>query len=165
MIFLDIFSGFDAYETSYLIGAVIGVFAIFLIPAIFYLLTLQNTLKAIHPLNRMMQPGNVWLMFIPLFNLVWMFIMISRIADSIKNELNARGSITTDRPTYGVGLAWCILFLMGRFVSTIQPLGAPLSLAGLICWIIHWVKVNEYKKQFLAEPYEPVQDSQIFGHL
>lgn len=161
MTFLDVFSDFDAYETSYLIGVVIGVFAVVLIPAIFYLLTLQNTLKAIRPENRTMTPGNVWLMLIPLFNLVWMFIMITRIADSIRNELNARGTVTNERPTYNIGLVWCILFLVGR----IPFIGGLFSLGCLVCWIIHWVKVNEYKKQFLAEPYEPVQDSQIFGHL
>ena len=57
--------------------------ALFLIPAIFFLLTLQNTLKAISEENRKMPPANVWLMFIPLFNIVWQFIMVDRIAHSL----------------------------------------------------------------------------------
>ena len=52
---------------------------LFLLPFILYLVTLQNTLKEIKPENRKMQPGKVWLMFIPLFSLVWHFIMINRI--------------------------------------------------------------------------------------
>ncbi len=161
MTFLDVFSDFDAYDVSYVIGIITGIFAVFLIPTIFYLLTLQNTLKAIRPENRVMPPGNVWLMLIPIFNLVWMFIVVSRLADSIQRELNARGAITSDRPTYNIGLAWCILILVGR----IPLIGGIFSLGWLVCWIIHWVKVNEYKKQFLAEPYNPNQESQIFGHV
>jgi len=39
-----------------------------IIPKIFYLLTLQNALKTISPQNRKMEPGKVWLLFIPLFS-------------------------------------------------------------------------------------------------
>jgi len=46
------------------------ILALFLVPGIFFLLTLQNTLKVISPENRKMQPSNVWLMFIPLFNII-----------------------------------------------------------------------------------------------
>jgi len=60
-------------------------FVIFLIPTILFLLTLQNTLKRVCKKNRMIEPGQVWLNLIPLFNIVWQFIMINRIADSLKN--------------------------------------------------------------------------------
>lgn len=161
MLLLDIFPGFDSYDTMYLLGVVSFVVVISLIPAIFYLLTLQNTLKSIYWENRVIEPGKVWLLLIPVFNLVWMFIVVARIADSIKNELNARGEVTADRPTYGIGLSWCILFLVGR----VPYLGGAVSLGFLVCWIIHWVKVNEYKKKFLAEPYQSNKESQVFGHI
>jgi hypothetical protein len=47
---------------------------IWLIPTIFYLKTLQDTLKEISVENRRMPPPNVWLLLIPLFNLVWAFL-------------------------------------------------------------------------------------------
>jgi hypothetical protein len=115
---------------------------LFLLPFILYLVTLQNTLKEIKPENRKMQPGEVWLMFIPLFSLVWHFIMINRISDSLKLEFNSRGIQTNEnRPGFGIGLAQCILFCCG----IIPVLGILSSIAGLICWIIYWSKIHGFK--------------------
>ena len=119
---------------------------LFLLPAIFYLLTLQNTLKVIFPESRFMSPGQVWLMFIPFFNIVWQFIMVNRLAKSIGAEcarLNILGK--GDRPTGDIGLAMCIC----NCLIWIPFLG---SLASLVTFIIHWVKVAEYKKLILANP-------------
>ena len=54
-----------------------------LIPLIFYLLLLQNTLRLISPENREMPAENVWLLLIPVFNLVWQFIVLDRLTHSI----------------------------------------------------------------------------------
>jgi hypothetical protein len=124
-----------------LILIVIGV--LFLVPYIFFLLTLQNTLNAISYENRKMPPANVWLMFIPLFNIVWQFIMVNNIADSIKAEC-ARLYIPVkeSRPTSGIGLAWNISSVC--FFVPFAPLGS------LVLWIIYWVKINEYKNLIIA---------------
>lgn len=115
-----------------------------LIPYIFFLLTLQNTLKAISPESRKMPPGNVWLMCIPLFNIVWQFIMVSRIADSITDEcVRLNIPLKERRPTYNSGLVWNIC----NFLTFIPFIG---GLAALVTWIIYWVKVNEYKNLIIA---------------
>src|SRR5258705_1620639 len=92
------------------------VFGIFLIPWIFFLITQQNTLKAIHPQNRTMPPGQVWLQLIPLFNLAWHFVVVTRISDSIRRQLASENSLSFDlgdqnfassyagRPTYDIGI-------------------------------------------------------------
>lgn len=41
-----------------------------LVVAIFYLLTLMRALQKCSPQSRTMQPGMVWLLLIPLFNLI-----------------------------------------------------------------------------------------------
>lgn len=114
-----------------------------IVPYVFFLLTLQNTLNAISTENRRMPPSNVWLMFIPLFNLVWQFIMVDHIANSIKAECE-RLSIASNekKPTYGIGLAWNICSVC--FFIPFAPL------ASLVLWIIYWVKVNEYKNLIIA---------------
>lgn len=124
------------------------VFVLFLVPMILFLLTQQNTLKSIRPDNRRMQPGEVWLQLIPLFNIVWQFIVVSRISESIRNEINDRTNnsflgaanpvFTNDldlRPTYSIGLAYCILGLCGF----IPYLGLLASIAALVCWITYWI--------------------------
>ena len=60
------------------------VFAGAILVAVFYLLNLQNLLKQITPANRQVEPGNVWLMFIPLFNIIYPFILYPKITDSVK---------------------------------------------------------------------------------
>lgn len=136
-----------AYE-GLAIGAIIAIvfFAVIiaLIPTIFYLLTLQNTLKAVSVQNQRMNPGQVWLMLIPLFGTVWHFIIVQRISESIKAEFEMRRlTPKEDRPAYSIGLAMCICACCG----IIPFLGGLAGLAALVLWIIYWVRVADYKRQ------------------
>lgn len=133
--------------------------AILLVPAIFYLITLQNTLKAISPENRKMEPGMVWLLLIPLFNIIWNFIVVNRMADSIQAELHKKGINVTERPAYNVGIAMCII----SCVTWIPLLGSLASIGGLICWIIYWVKISEFKRKIESLPDVQDDSIQIFG--
>ena len=130
------------------------VLAIGLIPAIFFLITQQNTLKAIQPENRTMSPGEVWLQLIPLFGIVWQFFVVTRISDSLQREFNSWANDTTfraqsndsislsySRPTYGVGLAMCIC----NCCIIVPCLGYLASLAAFVLWIIYWVQLAEFK--------------------
>jgi len=136
---------------------IIAVIIVVLLPAIFYLLTLQNTLKKVKKKNRTIEPGQVWLMLIPLFNIVWQFIMINRIADSLKSEFAERNiSIKEDIPGAQIGIAYCILILC----VSVPVLGRLAYLGGLICWIIYWVKISNYKNQ-LGDFNEDVLDSTL----
>lgn len=121
-----------------------------LVPGILYLLTLNNTLNAISPENRKMIPGQVWLMLIPLFGIVWQFIVVNRIADSLKAEFIKRNIILQEnRPGASIGITYCVL----NCCSIIPFLGILAGLGGLVCWIIYWVKVSNYKNLLLANPY------------
>jgi len=125
-----------------LIVLVFGVTSI--LPVIFYLLTLQNTLHEVQHENRKMQPGQVWLTLIPLFGIVWQFIVVNSIADSLKKEFQLRNiNVEEERPGIGVGLAFCIL----ACCSIIPVLGVLTSVASFICWIIYWVKISNYKAE------------------
>ncbi len=135
---------------------------LFIVPAILFLITQQNVLKSIHPENRFMSPGQVWLQLIPFFNLYWQFIVVGRIADSIKMELatttfsfeNESIPITDNqslepRPTYSIGIAYCVSFCL----SIIPTVGFIGSLAGMICWVIYWVRLAQYKKEIGQKNY------------
>jgi len=117
-------------------------FVLGIIPLIFYLVSIQNTLNTISQENRKMQPTQVWLTLIPIFGLVWQFIIVNRVADSLKHEFEAKNiKVYEERPGYGIGMAYCILF-----ACTIIPfLGFLTSMGGLVCWIIYWIKINDYK--------------------
>lgn len=147
--------------------------AAMLIPALLFLLSQQNTLKAIKQENRRFHPGLVWLQLIPLFGQIWQFVVVSRIADAIKSEIAFRQEDTIfgvadasavaemgKRPTFAIGMAYCILITIGVIlqfktnyrVSDYQwviMIGPLFSLSGMICWIIYWVKLAQYKTKLV----------------
>lgn len=119
-------------------------FFISIVPLIFYLLTVQNTFKLISAESRKMEPAEVWLGIIPIFGLFWSFIIVTRLADSLKLEFKKKGiEDPEDRPGYSIGIAYSVLF-----AATLLPiLGLFSSFAGFVCWIVYWVKVNSFKKK------------------
>ena len=120
---------------------------ILLIPKIFYLISLQTTFETISSENRRMPPANIWLLLIPIFGTIWHFIVVKNLADSIKAETNSLNiNIYEPRPTYNIGLAMCILncLIIIPFINILS------IIAGLICWIIYWVKINSYKNILLT---------------
>ena len=141
----------------------------FLIPAILFLLTQQNTLKAVQPQNRLMKPGLVWLQFIPLFGQVWQFFVVSRIVGSIRKEIEsgqedtllgiADADVAGDlgrRPTLAIGITYCTLNAISIFLNLTLTAGknssmtgwvALMALSGVICWIIYWVMLAGEKRK------------------
>jgi|SRR5690625_3254822 len=131
------------------LGAIIGILIVFLIIKILFLLTLQKTFDAISRENRKMDSGQVWLLLIPFFALAWNFIVIDKLADSLKLECEARNiPIEEGRPGYTIGLAYSILacsFII-PYLNFISWMGS------LVCGIIFWVKINNYKKALAQAP-------------
>ena len=115
---------------------------------VFFLLNLQNTLKEISPSNRSSAPANVWLMFIPLFNYIYPFILYPGICDSIKKEYNTRGRREAGDFGRGIAIALPILGLC----AIIPYLGILAALANLILFIVFWVKIAEFKNNLKAMP-------------
>jgi hypothetical protein len=137
--------------------------ALMLIPTIFYFISLQKALEAVSPEHRMMPPGQVWLSLIPLFNFVWMFFVVNKIAESFQLECYKLNITTTElKPTQGIGSAKNILRLCG-FIPFI---GAIAMLGFVVCWIIHWVKVNEYRNLIISNRADTILDAErgIFHH-
>jgi len=134
-----------------------------LLPTIFYFISLQKALEAVSPEHRMMPPGQVWLSLIPIFNFVWMFFVVNKIAQSFQLECYKLGISTTElKPTQGIGSAKNIL----RLCSLIPVIGVIALLGFVVCWILHWVKVNEYRKLILTNRNDLVLDAEkgIFHH-
>ena len=115
-----------------------------LIMYIFYLITLSQCLKQCAPHNQRMTPGEVWMVLIPFFGIVWQFIMVGRIADSLAAEYRMRGMEPEEpRPGYQTGITAYILMLI--------PL---VNIVGLIFWVMYWKRMSEYKKQLERTPFQ-----------
>lgn len=129
-------------------GIIFVIVAVVLVLVIVYLLTLQNVLKQVGSKNREVEPGNVWLMLIPFFNIVYGFILYPKICDSIKNEYQSRGLRENGDFGRGMGIAMPILNLCG----IIPIIGGLAGLANLIIWIVFWSKMSGYKTTLINSP-------------
>jgi hypothetical protein len=140
----------------------------FLLIAILFLLTQQNTLRTIRTENRLMPPGQVWLQLVPLFGLIWQFFAVTRISESIRNEIASwdNDSILgteavavaqgNNRPTLGIGITYCVLTIIwiitNATVRTTLPVFVTLLALGMmICWITYWVNLAGYKRKLRAK--------------
>jgi hypothetical protein len=104
---------------------------------IFFLLTLYRNLGLIKPKNRSMKPGKVWLNLIPLFGLGWMIYTVIALKNSNKREFEERKIQVEGNYGYGIGLTYAVLMC----ASIIPYLGTLSALAGLVFFIIYWVKI------------------------
>lgn len=118
-------------------------------PVVFYLLTLQRTLQEISLENRRMPPEQVWLSLIPLFGIIWQYFIVSRLSDSLALELSKRNVYAEERrPAYTIGIAFCILIscVIIPYINVLALLG------GLVCWVLFWLKVNDYRMLLRDNP-------------
>lgn len=125
-------------------GVIFGVL-IALIIAVFFLLTLSRTLAAVKTENRQMEPGLVWLNLIPVFNLFWMFYTVIRLGDSVVKEAADR-SLDLGDGGKTLGIVYAALVIS----SIIPVIGILTSLAGLVVYVIYWVKIAGFKNQLVA---------------
>ncbi len=140
----------------------LGMLVAVLVVLITYLMTLSKALSRVSPHNRLMEPGQVWLMLVPCVNIVWQFFVAIRVPDSLKNEFRERGQ--DDGSDYGksIALTNAILGLVGGGISNVmsnnrgmEQLGlgvsVVLSLINLVLFIVFWVKIANYSNQLAMD--------------
>ena len=131
------------------LGLVFFFLLLFLIPVIFYLLTLQNALSKCPPVSRTMDPAMVWLLLIPLFHLIWHFFVVMALAKSIGNEYRRRGIPCPDPlPGQSIGMAMCICGCFS-IIPIINFIAGPVE---LVLWIMYWVKIAEFSRMLDFPP-------------
>jgi ABC-type Fe3+ transport system permease subunit len=138
------FGKIDADEILLLQLIVLGLLAI---PICFFIITLQKTLQRCEPESRTTSPGSVWLLFIPLFGLVWQFIIVLRMSESLHNEFLRRNMNEDPEPGKLVGWVMCIL----NVVSVLPLIGILGGIGSLVCWINYWIHISRYSNQ-LVQP-------------
>ncbi len=147
------YGGYNSFDdTSLFAGiAAVGVFVVALIGTValqvFFLLSMQKALNRCSPANRTLEPGMVWLQLIPVFGIVWSFFVVLRTSGSLDAEIRSRNITGIERsPGRGAGLASCILSAWVSLVGWIPYVGLFLSflpgLAGMVCWIVYWVRIS-----------------------
>ncbi len=116
----------------------------------FYLLTLQTALSQCSSEVRTMDPGKVWLCFVPLFNWYWQFVVVENLTKSLAGEFDKRGIVVEKNPGRAIGLAMCVLTI---FTLMIHLLAIP----AMICWIIYWFKIAGFSARLASEQPSPAR--------
>ncbi len=120
-------------------------------PFILFLLTLQKALSRCSPENQACPPGWVWFLFVPLFNIIWLFVLVSKIALSLEREFQARSIPVERNPGRNLGMTWGVLNLASGSLMTFSPvLGYACLLGAFVCWISYWVKISAYSTRLAA---------------
>ncbi|MCU0431970.1 MAG: hypothetical protein MUC87_00790 [Bacteroidia bacterium] len=148
MISIELFTG--DHHASYIVGYLLGFALIFVLPYIFYLLQVQRLLRLISPDLRRMEPDQAWLLLIPVFRLVWSFIVVTRIGDSLRAEHQRRGILEFDeRPGFAIGMAMASAGALYNLVTfaDVKVVSGVLLIAMLSCWIVYWVKLAGFERQ------------------
>jgi hypothetical protein len=118
---------------------------------------MQKAMEACHPVSRSAEPESVWLTFIPLFGLVWQFVCVVRISDSIAREYHRRGwHSDEDRPGRELGIVAgvviCIAVLLRVFFPGMHPgFGFLLTLAMCLCMFLHTSRLNSFRERMEKE--------------
>lgn len=112
-----------------------------LLPSVLYVLNLQRAFEAVDPGMRPMTPGLVWLLLIPLLNIVWMFFVVGHLKTGY-TRMSAAGRLTAASDgAYGIGLALAIFM-----AASVVPFLGMLALPALVLWIVHWVQVSKVRR-------------------
>jgi magnesium-transporting ATPase (P-type) len=119
------------------------VLAVLLALLIFVYYLLYTCLKRIPQQYRLMEPGLVFLLLIPCFNLVWIFFVTSRISRSLQAYFASQGRTDVGDCGQQLGLWWSICVVAGM-VPLLNYIAGP---ASLVLMIIYLVKVVGLKNQ------------------
>lgn len=92
---------------------------------------------------RQMEPGLVWLLLIPCFNLVWNFFVFIRLSRSFKAYFNSVGNTAVADCGENLGLGYAIC----EVAALIPCVGLAVWVAALVLLILYLIKVNELAGQ------------------
>ena len=86
-----------------------------------------------------MEPGQVWLNLIPFFNMVWMFITVIRLSESLDREYRDRRLPGDGDFAKQTGIIYLVLSIIGC------------GCIGIIFYIMYWSKISGYGKELRAD--------------
>lgn len=141
----------DVFFLSFvLVGVLIGLLVgIGIGAALCYFIS--SWLKEVPEEDRVMTPGQVWLLLIPFFNFYWNFrVYMYDVPQSFKNYFQRKGKERNEEvgdcgKTMGMWLCICTLSSLIPFVGSIVGMG---TLVFLILWML---KIHELKNKIIAD--------------
>lgn len=149
-------------------GVLIFALLIFVVVESLFIISLRKALEKCSPASRAMDPGMLWLLLIPILNVVWNFVVVNNMAKSLGNEFRLRGIPNAEaEPGKTVGLAMSALGVavwIPKLVPSLATIGTLAGLAGLVLFGIYWFKINGYSRMLDVPPGYPVAGYPAAGY-
>jgi hypothetical protein len=130
--FIGSFTGF-----FFALAVLLGIWA-----AICYFVSLM--FQRIPAQYREMDPAQVWLLMIPLFNIVWNFFVFPKLSRSYKAYLESMGDTSAGDCEATLAMAYCIV----AAPYIIPCVNCFTGLAALVIVIIYLIKIDGLKAKF-----------------
>lgn len=132
--------------------AALGIFLVFIVLAVLaiwlvILFLLFSCFKRIPAQHRQMEPWQVWLLLIPLFNIVWVFFVFPKLGKSYQGYFAEQGRTDVGDCGEKIGLWYAICVAANIVLSWVPCLGGIIALASLVLLIMFLVKVLTLKGQ------------------
>jgi uncharacterized membrane protein len=173
------------------LAAFFGAYCLFLVVVlavmILFLLMLMRTLQLVRPRNRAMEPGQVWLNFVPCLNIVWQFLTVLWVAKSLDAEYRDRG-MHEGGEDYGkkLGLTGLIVNIVGGILANVVSqvgsftrdmtlvfvalgLSVVVAVIALVIFVMYWIKIAGFRKELQesrgreGDEYEDDRDAPYRG--
>lgn len=128
-----------------------------------FLAAADRAVKECEPENRRIEPGMVFLALIPVFNLIWLIVIVERVGESLRNEFIARGRHKRSE-SYGktAGLACAVLVEIGiPFAIGGTPCALVFWFFAFIYGMVYWVQISGYARRLRSDnagSYAPPPD-------
>ena len=112
---------------------------------LFFCIDLHKALAQVEPVNRSLNGNLIWLLLVPVVNIVLNFFVVNGMAKSLKLELLSRDYEVDENPGFWPGMVYAIMSML-IYMPMPMTLLFLLSFTGLIFFIRYWMKINWYRK-------------------
>ena len=126
-----------------LVAVMLGMIGMALLINVVICLLLSGCFRRVPKQFRQMEPGMVWLLLIPCFNIVWNFFVFLKLPASYQAYFSSIGRTDVGDSGRGLGLAYAICVA----VSLVPCVGYVAAGAALVLLILFLVKAISLKKQ------------------
>jgi hypothetical protein len=144
----------DGYNLPALIGCGAGLlvltlfFIVALAVGVFVCYQLYLTAARLPEANRKLVPATVFLLLVPLVNMVWLFFVVLKLTEGYKQYFAGQSKTDVGDCGQAVGLGWAI-----AGIATVLPvLHVPAALAALVLMVIYLVKMSQLRALVTTGP-------------
>ena len=133
----------EAIAAAAIFVAVCVAILVALVIELIIILITAGCLKRIPPEFRLMSPGMVWLLLIPVFDLIWNFFVFVRLSKSYQRYFAAKGRTEFGDCAEKIGL-WCAICCVCAWIPLVGYAAGPASLVLLIVYLVKVVGLKKY---------------------